>query len=273
VSVVFVHGLPETSAIWQPLREILDRETTAVALPGFAAPRPDGFTATKDAYAEWLAQTLAQVEPPVDVVGHDLGALLLLRVASAFDVPLRSWTVDVADLFHPHCAWEKRVRDLQTPGVGEEMLKRERMADPDDPHSTVARLVAAGVPPTLAGSLGAAHDEVMSQSILDFYRSAVPNVSAGWWQDITGPTRSRGLVLLLPHPPDHEAMSLEVADTLGAQTARLDDLDHCWMAQAPRVVAPVLERFWGLTRLSPADLCAARSTPSLLTTREQADGG
>src|SRR3972149_4960252 len=93
-------------------------------------------------------------------------------------------------------------------------------------------------------AVGDAHDEVMNQSILDFYRSAVPNVSAGWWEEITGPARSRGLVLLLPDPPEHEAMSLQVAERLGAEIARLDDLNHCWMAEAPEVAAPVLERFW-----------------------------
>src|SRR5260370_32118798 len=124
------------------------------------------------------------------------------------------------------------------------MLRTAREADADDPQSTGSRLAAAGVPDDLGQVIGAAHDEVMSQSILDFYRSAVPNATAGWWQDITGPTPSKGLVLLLPDPPDREAMSLEVADTLGAPTARLDNLGHCWMAQAPAVVAPVLERFW-----------------------------
>ncbi|HYZ10339.1 MAG TPA: hypothetical protein VE962_00420 [Actinomycetota bacterium] len=84
----------------------------------------------------------------------------------------------------------------------------------------------------------------MSQSILDFYRSAIPNVSAGWWEEIAGPTRSRGLVLLLPDPPEDEAMSLEVAERLGAETARLDDLNHRWMAEAPDPVAAVLEHFW-----------------------------
>jgi hypothetical protein len=39
-------------------------------------------------------------------------------------------------------------------------------------------------------------------------------------------------------------MSFEVADRLGAQTARLDDLNHCWMAEAPEAVASVLRRFW-----------------------------
>jgi hypothetical protein len=92
--------------------------------------------------------------------------------------------------------------------------------------------------------MGAAHDETMSRSILDFYRSAVPNVAAGWWDEIKGPTPSRGLVLLLPDPPDEERMSLEVADYLGAETARLPGLNHCWMAEAPDTVAAVLGRFW-----------------------------
>jgi hypothetical protein len=41
-----------------------------------------------------------------------------------------------------------------------------------------------------------------------------------------------------------EAMSLEVAARLGADIARLDNLNHCWMAEAPEVAAPVFERFW-----------------------------
>jgi hypothetical protein len=100
------------------------------------------------------------------------------------------------------------------------------------------------VPIDEAKAMGTAHDETMSRSILDFYRSAVPNVAADWWEDVKGQTRSRGLLLLLPDPPEEEEMSLEVAQRLGAQTARLDDLNHCWMAEAPEVVAPVLQRFW-----------------------------
>lgn len=244
MTVVFVHGLPETRDIWRPLRETLDRESVAVALPGFGASRADGFTATKDAYADWLAETLGRVARPVDVVGHDVGALLTMRVASAFDVPLRSWVVDVADIFHPRAVWPERVREMQKPGVGEEMLRTSREVSPGDPRSTASRLMGAGVPRELALEIGGAHDEVMSESILDFYRSAAPNVSRGWWEEITGPTRSRGLVLLLPDPPDIEAMSLEVAERLGAQTVRLRGLNHCWMAEAPGPVASVLQRFW-----------------------------
>jgi hypothetical protein len=165
-------------------------------------------------------------------------------VATAFEVPLRSFAVDVAPIFHPDFVWPPRVHRLQTPGVGEELLRAMQSADPQDPDSPASRLAGAGVPIDEATATAAAHDETMSRSILDFYRSAIPNVAADWWKDVTGPTRSRGLVLLLPDPPEEEKMSLEVAGRIGAKTARLDDLEHCWMAQAPEVVAEVLDWFW-----------------------------
>jgi pimeloyl-ACP methyl ester carboxylesterase len=249
--VVFVHGFPETMEVWEPLGKVVDRDVVALALPGFGTVRPEAFTGTKDAYAEWLAEALNGFAEPVDVVGHDVGALLTMRVATAFDVPLRSWAVDVADIFHPRFAWPDRVRALQKPGVGEEMLRAAREAAPDDPQSIVSRLVGAGAPHDLARAMASANDEVMSQSILDFYRSAIPSVGADWWRDVTGPTRSRGLVLLLPDPSKVEGMALEVAERLGAQTASLGDLNHCWMAEAPEVAAQALEHFW--SSLAPAD--------------------
>jgi pimeloyl-ACP methyl ester carboxylesterase len=86
MAAVFVHGLPETSRIWHSLRRLLGRDSVALALPGFATPRPAGFTATKDAYAEWLADALSRIEQPIDLVGHDVGALISLRVATVFEI-------------------------------------------------------------------------------------------------------------------------------------------------------------------------------------------
>jgi pimeloyl-ACP methyl ester carboxylesterase len=243
VTVALVHGFPETSAIWRPLQHELDRESVAVAPPGLGYARPDGFTGTKDAYADWLAGTFSRFDQPLDVVGHDIGALLTLRLVTAYDVPMRSWVVDVANVFHCDFSWPDRVHSLQTPGIGEELLEAARNADPGHHRSTAARLAAGGAPGDLAIEIASAHNEPMSRSILDFYRSAVPNVGADWWND-AGPTRVRGLVLLLPDPPDDEAMSMDVASRLGAATARLDELDHCWMAQAPERVAAVLQQFW-----------------------------
>ena len=74
MTVVFVHGLPETAQIWDPLRRLLDRDSIAVALPGFGGPRPAGFSGSKDAYARWLADELVMLGGPIDLVGlpgHD----------------------------------------------------------------------------------------------------------------------------------------------------------------------------------------------------------
>jgi pimeloyl-ACP methyl ester carboxylesterase len=243
VTVALVHGIPETAAVWRPLQACLGRESVAVTLPGFGAARPADFAATKDAYAAALAETLAQLDGPVDVVGHDLGALLTIRVATAFDLPLRSWAVDVANVFHPDFVWSERVRRLQAPGVGEQLMRTMRVATPSDPASTKARLVAAAVPDPLAAEIAAAHDETMSRCILDFYRSAIPNLAAEWWNQ-AGPTASRGLVLLLPDPPHDEEMSIDVARRLGATTTRLDHLNHCWMAEDPNLVGAALNAFW-----------------------------
>ena len=222
-----MHGFPETAAVWRPLQARLDGDAVAVSLPGLGSARPAGFTATKDAYADALAAALVELDGPLDVVGHDIGALLTLRIATAFDLPLRSWAVDVANVFHRDWVWPERVHQLQTP----------------DPASTKARLVAGGVPEQLAGEIAAAHDPAMSRCILDFYRSAIPNVATDWWNQ-AGATAAAGLVLLLPDPPEDEAMSIDAARRLGAATARLDDLNHCWMAEDPQRVAAVLYSFW-----------------------------
>lgn len=64
------------------------------------------------------------------------------------------------------------------------------------------------------------------------------------WGALLAMRVATGLVLLLPDPPVEEARSLEMAERLGARTARLGDLEHCWMAQDPLAVAGVLRRFW-----------------------------
>jgi pimeloyl-ACP methyl ester carboxylesterase len=58
--VVFVHGVPDTAVLWDPLvaalagRGVPETEMVRLALPGFATPVPDGFGCTKDEYAAWI---------------------------------------------------------------------------------------------------------------------------------------------------------------------------------------------------------------------------
>lgn len=92
MSAVFVHGVPDTSRVWQGVVARLPRrDVVTLSLPGFGRPTPDGFDATKEAYVRWLLDELAAQPGPIDVVGHDWGALLVVRAVSLAPDRVRSW--------------------------------------------------------------------------------------------------------------------------------------------------------------------------------------
>jgi pimeloyl-ACP methyl ester carboxylesterase len=245
MTAILVHGVPETGAVWNGVRAQLGGHQIALDLPGFGTPRPDGFGATKDEYARWLADALRDVDGPVDLVGHDWGAGLVLRVVTAFDVRVRSWAVDVGAVFHPDYVWHDAAQTWQTPGVGEESMAAARAAGPGSRHGVAAFLRSAGAPAAEAAAVEAANDETMMGCILDLYRSAVPNPYADWGGELSRPARSPGMVLQPTADAfDDAAASGEVAARLGARIGRLDGLGHWWMLQDPAAGAAALRQFW-----------------------------
>ena len=246
---VFVHGSLETCRLWDRLRAHLDTESIALSLPGFGTPRPNGFAATKDDYAAWLAQTLQTIDEPVDLVGHEWGALLAVRVATAFGVRLRTWSADTARALHPDFVWNRLARTFQAAGAGEPSLATARRADPESSESAASRLALYGVPWDDATAMAAALDETMCGCMLDLYRSAVPNISADWAAELRTPTAAPGLILIAAADPlNDEDMAREMSHRLGAQTHRFESLGHAWMAEDPAQAAGILQRFWDSNR-------------------------
>jgi pimeloyl-ACP methyl ester carboxylesterase len=91
---VFVHGNPDTAAIWGPLLvELGHPDAVTLSPPGFGAPVPAGFGATADDYAAWLASELDHQEAPIDLVGHDWGAGHVMRIALERPDLIRSWVI------------------------------------------------------------------------------------------------------------------------------------------------------------------------------------
>ena len=83
MTAVFVHGVPDTEQMWNRLTAAIDRsDVVRLSLPGFGTDVPAGWTATKEEYSGWLESQLEQFAEPVDLVGHDWGAILSQRVAS-----------------------------------------------------------------------------------------------------------------------------------------------------------------------------------------------
>jgi pimeloyl-ACP methyl ester carboxylesterase len=238
--IVFVHGVPETAAIWAKVRGLVDRESVALQLPGFGCPRPDGFGATKDDYAAWLLAQLDDLGGPVDLVGHDWGAILTHRMATAHGDRLRSWAADVGNLAHPDYEWHAFAQLWQTPGDGEAFVAGQQAVPVEE---RAVGLQSMGLSPEDALEMASASDATMGACILELYRSAVPNPHASWgpWQ----PTSAPGLVL---HPSDDPfsdaTLAAETAAALGARFEVLEGAGHFWPYQAPAAGAAALERFW-----------------------------
>src|SRR3546814_19800963 len=94
---LFLHGVPDSPAIWRPLLAALDlgeRPVAVPALPGSTGQLPAGFPATKEAYAHWAvgeAEALAGQHGPLDLLGHDWRALLPHRLPLLRPHPIRGW--------------------------------------------------------------------------------------------------------------------------------------------------------------------------------------
>jgi pimeloyl-ACP methyl ester carboxylesterase len=239
--IVFVHGVPETAAVWRKVREGIGRESVALELPGFGNPRPAGFGATKDEYVDWLRSELAAIDEPVDLVGHDWGAGLTYGLVTRHGDAVRSWVADVANLGHADYVWHDFARIWQTPGDGEAYFEAQD-TQPLEERAAGLEMIF-GLSHEDATEMAAASDATMGSCILDLYRSAVPNVHADWgpWS----PTAAPGMVLHPTGDPFGDGgLAGEVADALGARFAPLEGAGHFWPYSAPEQAIPVLESFW-----------------------------
>ena len=115
MTVVLVHGNPETDAIWGPLVDALGRDVQRLSPPGFGAPLPDDFPATYLAYRDWLEDELKRFDGPVDLVGHDWGGGHVVTAMMHRPELVRSWASDAVGLFDPDYVWHDLAQVWQTP--------------------------------------------------------------------------------------------------------------------------------------------------------------
>ena len=116
---VFVHGVPDTFHVWDEVREHLPQtDSVALALPGFGCTISDGFTATKEEYADWIISQLEHFAEPVHLVGHDWGCLLTARVASLRPDLVRTWAAGSGPVSAAY-EWHPLAKIWQAPVVGE----------------------------------------------------------------------------------------------------------------------------------------------------------
>jgi pimeloyl-ACP methyl ester carboxylesterase len=241
---VFVHGNPESEAIWDPLREHLARkDVVTLSPPGFGAPVPAGFGATSDDYVRWLATELARIQGPIDLVGHDWGGGHVMRLVCANPEIIRSWAMDIAGCFDPAYVWHDMAQVWQKPGAGEDAVAGMAAAPVE---ARTAQFQSLGMTKEVAGKVAAAVNQDMARCILSLYRSAAQPAMTEWGKDLPRAAVRPGLVIIATedHYTGGEVLARRSAERAGARVAVLQGLGHWWMCQDPAQGAKVLDDFW-----------------------------
>jgi pimeloyl-ACP methyl ester carboxylesterase len=236
VPAVFVHGVPDTAAMWEPLVARLQRtDVVTLALPGFGNARPEGFAATKEAYADWLVGQIEAFGEPVDIVGHDWGCLLTVRAVCLVPERIRSWAAGSGPVDAGY-VWHDTAQLWQTPAVGEQVM--EAMT----PELLAGVYTSEGFDDEHAATAAARVDDEMKQCILDLYRSAV-TVGAEWGPDLAA-AAPNGLLLWGERDP---YAGVDFAHRMAAATGaavQTFDCGHWWPVAAADGAAAALEAHW-----------------------------
>ena len=244
MTIVLVHGNPETDAIWGPLIQALERDDVVrLSPPGFGTSLPDGFAATYLAYRDWLEDELEVIDEPVDLVGHDWGGGHVVNVVMHRPELVRSWASDVIGLFDPDYVWHELAQVWQTPVEGERLVETLMGGTVAD---RAARLVEYDIPVDIAASIAPFQGPEMGQAILSVYRSARQPAMAEAGRLLENASARPGLSLL-PTEDSYvgsDEIRRRAAERAGARTEVLDGLGHWWMLQDPARGAAALTRFW-----------------------------
>jgi len=245
-TIVFVHGVPETSAIWRPLIEALKQrdvgELVTISPPGFGAAVPDGFEPSMTSYVSWLADQLDVIGGDIDLVGHDWGAGHVYGLLADRPGLVRTWAADIAGMLHADYEWHDMAQAWQTPDVGEQVIAGLTGGTIEE---RAALFVGLGLPDEIAGDLATGLDEQMGRCILQLYRDAAQPATGQLGDRVVATDRPPGLVIdATADEYVPAALSNEMAARLGADILRLDGRGHWWMVRDVDEVADGLVAFW-----------------------------
>ena len=238
---LFLHGVPDTPSMWDPLIAELGLEADqyrAPAMPGFLSPAPNGFGSTKEDYVDWYISEVeaAAKDGPVDLIGHDWGAIITVRVASLRPDLVRTWCVANA-LPHPDYKWHSMARMWQTPVLGELITAITRK------EQLCKALHASGIPADLASKEASHWSPHMKKSILRLYRSA-KTTGTEWWPEVQNLPK-RGLVFW---GVDDPYVPTEIAEKFcaetGAELLKQEETGHWSIIERADVLAEALNRHW-----------------------------
>ncbi|OKK05049.1 alpha/beta fold hydrolase [Streptomyces sp. CB02400] len=235
---VLIHGVPDTHRLWGPVRRHLSRtDVEAWDLPGFGAPRPQGFGSTKEEYVDWLVERLERIGEPVDLVGHDWGCILTARVASVRPDLVRTWAGGSGPVSSEY-VWHPLAATWQDPVEGDRYMDRLEAVP-------LARDLTRGfdLPAEEARETAARIDAPMKDSILRLYRSAL-TVGAEWEPGLARVSAPCMVFWGVLDPACQVEFGRKLGEALHAVKVVELDCNHWTVLQRPAHVAAALESHW-----------------------------
>lgn len=243
---VFIHGVPDCPKIWEPLIEELalaKDDYIAPLLPGFEAAPPAGFSRTKDAYVNFLIkeiETVAARSGPVDLVGHDWGALLAIRIAGLRPDLIRTWAVSNA-VYAAARTGHLAARAWAVPLLGELVMLLAQ------PPLMRPFLIRSDMPKEMVEiSIDLWKRGHIKKSIIGLYRSAN---GLDWrdsdWVETLMTLPRKGLVIWGETDPFGPVEGGKLwAAALGLPFAQIPNAGHWAIAERPEAIAPRLNDHW-----------------------------
>ena len=238
---LFVHGIPDTPIVWSPITRALGAGhlIAAPALPFLVDPLPRNFQGTPDAYVDWLigeAETAFRQDGPVDLVGHDWGALFVVRVACLRPELVRTWTA-ISAVPDPNDPWPLIARLWATPLLGRILMALSPSSELE--KALVRQRMSEGM---------AAHEAVhwshrTRRAILKLYRTGM-KVGASWEHDLHR-LPDRGLVIWGGRDPFADrAIAERFCARTGADLEIFEQCGHLPVVEVAPEIAARLMRHW-----------------------------
>jgi pimeloyl-ACP methyl ester carboxylesterase len=194
MTIILVHGNPETCAIWDDLVPYLaETDILRLSPPGFGAPIPEGFDCGLRAYRDWLIAEIEALARPVDLIGHDWGGGHVMGVAMERPDLIRSWITDVLGLFDPEYVWHDLAQVWQAAETGEQAVA-QMLAAPID--VAVDRYEGLGMTRAIATKILSGRDAQLGRAIPALYRSAAQPVMRNAGQNLVKAAVRPGLALI-----------------------------------------------------------------------------
>lgn len=243
MTLVLVHGNPETEAIWDDLLPHLrDDNIVRLSPPGFGSAAPSDFDCSVDAYRDWLASELKKLAQPIDLVGHDWGGGHVVRIAMDCPTLIRSWSSDILGVFDEEYVWHDQAQVWQTPQAGEAAVRQMLLVPAE---ALAQRYESFGMSPAIALKVAAGANRDMGRAMLALYRSAAQPAMRDFGKILPKAKSKPGLALIATEDTygGGGTLARRSAERAGAKIAVLNGAGHWWMCQQPKQGAEAINAF------------------------------